>query len=90
MSSKIRLFNFLRGVDFKNILFLAYRSAIWKSSFKGQKLQGIRGVSKERGEDSSATYGDGIDAISIHDSRTEDKEGISQVKFLSLMEVKIS
>ena len=26
------LFNFLRGVDFKNILFLAYRSAIWRLS----------------------------------------------------------
>ena len=67
-------------MDFKDILFLAYRSAIWRLSFKGQKLQGIRGVSKERGEDSSATYGDGIDAISIHDSRMEDKEGVSQAR----------
>ena len=31
-STNTRLFNFLRGVDFKNILFLAYRSAIWRLS----------------------------------------------------------
>jgi hypothetical protein len=29
-----RLFNFLRGVNLKNIIFLAHRSAIWKSSLR--------------------------------------------------------